>query len=700
MKKIDQNQEELSSQHKSYRKSHIPFRLNLLFFVIFGLFITLIVQLGYLQIVNTGAMEQEIKASSVIKIQGSTPRGIIYDAAGKPLVSNRANTAITFTRQMEMTAADLLNISQKLNDLILIEVDENLTERDLKDYWLADEEHLKEAQERIVDDENPENLSEYDLILSKVSSEEIQFSQEQLVEATIFKRLNSAQQLRTVFVKNQDVTDEEVALVAERIQDLPGISTGMDWEREVVTTNDGLKNIIGRVSEGLRSENADEYLEKGYSLDDRVGTSFLEKQYEDVLQGIRSQQEITLSNEGRIQKQEEVFSGEKGDNLVLSIDTEFQAKMDKILEDVYRGLMNSNAAEYSPGVYAVAMNPQTGSILAMSGFYHDIEEDKLYDDTIGVYQHAFEPGSVIKAATLTAGWQNGVLNGNEVLYDQPIYLEGANPKGSVYNRNGQNNRNISAVQSLEFSSNSYMMQVALRILGINYQGNKIFMPSVTTQEEAYGKLRAALGSYGLGVSTGIDLPNEATGYQPEVSSLSDAANQAGLILDLSFGQYDTYTAMQLGQYVSTIANGGKRMEPHIVEGIYANDEYGNLGELKEKIEPKVLSEVDLPAEDMSLIQEGFYKVIHGTDGLTTARSLSNTKMDIAGKSGTAEKIVFNSNGEQIEVVNLNMVAYGPTENPEIAVAVVVPQILTTETNFPNYAITRQIMDAYYDLYLK
>jgi penicillin-binding protein 2B len=700
MKKIDQNQEELSSQHKSYRKSHIPFRLNLLFFVIFGLFITLIVQLGYLQIVNTDAMEQEIKASSVIKIQGSTPRGIIYDAAGKPLVSNRANTAITFTRQMEMTAADLLNISQKLNDLISIEVDENLTERDLKDYWLADEEHLKEAQERIVDDENPENLSEYDLILSKVSSEEIQFSQEQLVEATIFKRLNSAQQLRTVFVKNQDVTDEEVALVAERIQDLPGISTGMDWEREVVTTNDGLKNIIGRVSEGLRSENADEYLEKGYSLDDRVGTSFLEKQYEDVLQGIRSQQEITLSNEGRIQKQEEVFSGEKGDNLVLSIDTEFQAKMDKILEDVYRGLMNSNAAKYSPGVYAVAMNPQTGSILAMSGFYHDIEEDKLYDDTIGVYQHAFEPGSVIKAATLTAGWQNGVLNGNEVLYDQPIYLEGANPKGSVYNRNGQNNRNISAVQSLEFSSNSYMMQVALRILGINYQGNKIFMPSVTTQEEAYGKLRAALGSYGLGVSTGIDLPNEATGYQPEVSSLSDAANQAGLILDLSFGQYDTYTTMQLGQYVSTIANGGKRMEPHIVEGIYANDEYGNLGELKEKIEPKVLSEVDLPEEDMSLIQEGFYKVIHGTDGLTTARSLSNTKMDIAGKSGTAEKIVFNSNGEQIEVVNLNMVAYGPTENPEIAVAVVVPQILTTETNFPNYAITRQIMDAYYDLYLK
>ncbi len=56
---------------KSYRKSHVPFRLNFLFFIIFALFVSLIVQLGYLQIVNGENIEQQLKASSVVEVKGS-----------------------------------------------------------------------------------------------------------------------------------------------------------------------------------------------------------------------------------------------------------------------------------------------------------------------------------------------------------------------------------------------------------------------------------------------------------------------------------------------------------------------------------------------------------------------------------------------------------------------------------------------------
>lgn len=681
------------------RKSHVPFRLNLLFFVIFTLFVILIAQLGHLQIINSNHLEQQLKASSVITIQGSTPRGMIYDASGEALVENKANAAITFTRGIEMTANDLLDIATRLNELIDIEAEDSLTKRDLKDFWLADKEHLNEARDRLTAKEKLAGTSkEYDFLVEKVTDDEIKFDDEQLKVATLFKRLNSAQQLKTVFIKNQDVTDKELALVSERVQELPGVSTGTDWTRSLRTGNNSLKSVIGRVStEGLQAENAEEYLAKGYALNDRVGTSFLEKQYEDVLQGVKSQQEVKISNDGTIESQKELSPGEKGDNLVLTIDTAFQAKVDELVKNLYQNLIDTKVAEYSPGIYVVAMNPKTGGIMAMSGYHHDIETNELTENAIGTYQAAFEPGSVMKAATITAGWENGVIKGNEVIYDQPIYLPGST-KASIFNKLGYNNRNLNVVQALELSSNSYMIQIALRLMDIDYKGGDLYIPGVTSQEDVYKKLRDAMGSYGLGVETGIDLPNEETGLRPSVSSLSDENNDAGKVLDLAFGQFDTYTAMQLAQYVSTVANGGKRMQPHLVSGIYGNDQNGNLGELKKEIASTVLNEIDIPESDMKLLQEGFYQVVHGNDPYTTARSLTAAKMDLAAKTGTAERVIY-VNGKAIDVDNLNMVAYGPYADPEIAVSVVIPQLKGENRGTPNLDLTRQIMDAYYDLYL-
>ena len=121
----------------------------------------------------------------------------------------------------------------------------------------------------------------------------------------------------------------------------------------------------------------------------------------------------------------------------------------------------------------------------------------------------FVPGSVVKGGTLAAGWENGVLNGNEVLYDQPIRI-GSDVKASIFNPTGANNRNLSAEQALEVSSNSYMMQVVLRLMGIEYQPG-ISIPTVDRQTEAYSKLRTAFASFGMGTKTGIDLPGVATG---------------------------------------------------------------------------------------------------------------------------------------------------------------------------------------------
>lgn len=690
-------------KNKPYRRSHVPFRLNFLFFIIFALFVSLIARLGYLQIIDGERMEAKVTSTSVITVQERTPRGMIYDASGEALVKNKANQAITYTRGSQTTSADMLKIANKLNELIDVPVDDNLTERDKKDYWLADEDNLKKATDRLSAKEKQLDTSEqYQATVNKVTDDEIQFNENQLKAATIFKRMNNAYKLNTVYIKNSGVSDKELAIVAERASELPGISTGTDWTREY-NAADSLKSILGSVTtekQGLPAERAEELLAQGYSRNDRVGQSYLEEQYESVLQGTKTQYEVKLDNNGNISSQKEIFAGEKGSNLKLSINAGFQTKVDEILQRNFQTLINNGKAKYSPGAYAVAMNPKTGEVLAMAGFSHDQNSNELQENTLGTITNAFTPGSVVKAGTLAAGWATGAITGDQVLVDEPIRLQGASEKSSVFNRSGQ--VPLDVVKALELSSNTYMIKVALKMLGLEYTSG-MGLPALNEQETAYKELRQSFNEFGLGAITGIDLPNEVKGIARPVDYMQkfnkDNGKEwytSGNFTDLAFGQFDTYTPIQLAQYAATVANGGKRIEPHLVTGIYGNDENGNLGELKKKIEPKVLDEVNISPENMALIREGFHQAVHGTDPYTTAKGLASAKMDVSAKTGTAETVA--EGHPDIATVNSNIVAYGPTEDPEIAISVVLPN-LTDEKDHMNVTIAKEILDAYYDMFM-
>ena len=176
-----------------------------------------------------------------------------------------------------------------------------------------------------------------------------------------------------------------------------------------------------------------------------------------------------------------------------------------------------------------------------------------------------------------------------------------------------------------------MVQTALGIMGQTYTPN---MTVATGQlETAMGKLRSTFGEYGLGASTGIDLPDESTGFTPKEFDLGNYINN-------SFGQFDNYTPMQLAQYVATIANNGVRLAPHIVEGVYGNNDQGGLGSLVQETATKELNKVNISESDMAILQQGFYQVSHGTSALTTCRAFSNgAAVSISWKTGTAESYV-------------------------------------------------------------
>ena len=672
---------------RKFNSHSIPIRLNLLFAIVILLFLAIIGRLLYMQVLHKDFYENKLASASQTRVTMGSARGEIYDAAGKPLVQNTVKQVVSFTRSNKMTAADLKDISTKLLNYVTVTSPE-VTDRQMADYYLADAEVYKKTVEALPKDKrydsdgNKFSESElYNNAAESIAPNQLNYSEDEKKAIYLFSQLNSVENFATGNIRTDPLTDKQIAVIASASKELPGISISTSWDRKVLDTS--LSSIVGSVSSeksGLPAEEVDAYLKKGYSLNDRVGTSYLEKQYEEVLQGKRTVKEVHLDKHGNMESVENIEEGSKGKNIKLTIDLAFQDSVDSLLKSYFNSELSNGGAKYSEGVYAVALNPKTGAVLAMSGMKHNLETGELTSDSLGTVTNVFVPGSVVKAATISSGWENGVLSGNQTLTDQPIVFQGSAPINSWYTPY-YSSFPITAVEALEYSSNAYMVQTALGIMGQTYQPNMTV--GTNNLESAMGKLRATFGEYGLGVSTEIDLPDESTGFIPQKFDLANYLTNA-------FGQFDNYTPMQLAQYVATIANNGVRLAPHIVEGIYDNNDKGGLGELIQAIDTKEINKVNISESDMAILHQGFYQVSHGTSPLTTGRAfLDGATVSISGKTGTAESYVA---GGQ-EANNTNAVAYAPTENPQIAVAVVFPHN-TNLTKNVGPAIARDIINLY------
>lgn len=672
---------------RKFNSHSIPIRLNLLFSIVILLFLTIIGRLLYMQVLNKDFYEKKLASASQTKVTTSSARGEIYDASGKPLVENTLKQVVSFTRSNKMTATDLKEIAKKLLTYVSIS-SPNLTERQLADYYLADPEIYKKtvealpSEKRLDSDGNRLSESElYNNAVDSVQTSQLNYTEDEKKEIYLFSQLNAVGNFATGTIATDPLNDSQVAVIASISKEMPGISISTSWDRKILETS--LSSIVGSVSSekaGLPAEEAEAYLKKGYSLNDRVGTSYLEKQYEETLQGKRSVKEIHLDKYGNMESVDTIEEGSKGNNIKLTIDLAFQDSVDALLKSYFNSELGNGGAKYSEGVYAVALNPKTGAVLSMSGLKHDLKTGDLTPDSLGTVTNVFIPGSVVKAATISSGWENGVLSGNQTLTDQPIVFQGSAPIYSWY-KLAYGSFPITAVEALEYSSNAYMVQTALGIMGQTYQPNMFV--GTSNLESAMGKLRSTFGEYGLGSATGIDLPYESTGFVPKDYSFANYITNA-------FGQFDNFTPMQLAQYVATIANDGVRVAPRIVEGIYGNNDKGGLGELIQAIDTKEINKVNISESDMAILHQGFYQVSHGTSPLTTGRAFSDgATVSISGKTGTGESYVA---GGQ-EANNTNAVAYAPTENPQIAVAVVFPHN-TNLTKNVGPAIARDIINLY------
>lgn len=683
-----------SNKKKSNKKkSHIPFRLNLLFFTVFLLFSALILRLGYLQIVQGEDFETQVQRTETTLATGTVPRGEIYDSQYRKLVGNNPLQAITYTRGKGISAKDMATLALELSKYIemphitQLETDEkfDLSKRDLIDFWIAlNEEKLNKRlskKELALTD-----TKFYETQVSYVTDEDIQLTSEEQAAAAIFKRMNGAYALSTINIKSENVTDEEVAKVSENLLSLPGIDTSTDWVRTYPQGNT-LESILGKVtteSKGLPENKVATYLAKGYSRNDRVGDSNLELQYEQVLSGSKSKSATETNQNGDIVNSVQSYIGKKGDNLVLTIDMNFQ----KIVEDIAYKSLAQKRQGLNDRVYVIASDPNTGEIMAMTGQKVNPKTGKIEDDALSAINTAYVMGSTVKPATLLAGYMDGVITLNDnTLVDEPLKFgeQSTNTISSVFNRRGS--VALNDITALERSSNVYMSKLAMRM-----GGQYSYTPGGNLKidgDEVIKKLRGYYGQFGLGLKTGIDLPGEGKGYVGQ-----DVAAYQPLFF--SFGQYDTYTPIQMIQYVSTLANGGKRIAPRIVDEIRGTDEEGNLGSIETQLEPTILNTINVGETEFKRAQQGMYQVVHGTNG--SARSaFIGAEYQVAGKTGTAEAPydgpLLSARGTKVE--NRTFIGYAPFDNPEIAVTVIVPYLPLPNTSGENTVIARQVLDAYF-----
>ena len=519
------------------------------------------------------------------------------------------------------------------------------------------------------------------LTRERVTEEELNsFSDADLEVLAIYREMMSGYAYSPQIVKSGDVTEEEFAAVSERLSELPGVDTTTDWERVKRSNN----AILGSTTDGIPLTHLNYYLARDYSRNDRVGRSYIEQYYEELLKGQKTIVKNIKDRSGRVIETKVVREGEPGKDLVLTLDMELQSALEQMIADKLLELKAGPNSSELDRAFLVMMNPNNGEVLALVGKQVVTNEEtgklEIWDYAYGTFTALHEAGSTVKMATLLTGYQEDAVQIGEVLIDEPLKI-GSQFKRSLFNQHSR--VAVNDIEAIGRSSNVYMFKIAIAMANANYR----YGEALRIDKKAFDTIREGFASFGLGTKTGIDLPGESPG-------LIGNGTLTGFLLDLSVGQYDTYTTLQLAQYVSTIANGGYRIAPKVLKEIREPSEDGKiLGPLIQETDINILNKIENTDAEIEQVKRGMHYVYYGARG--TARNLfAGREFDAAGKTGTAQAF---SSGKP--TINLSHVGFAPYENPEIAYAIIIPNISTNPRvyKYAQNEIIQQAVDKYFEL---
>lgn len=666
-------------------------RFNIITFFIIFIFSIITIKLVMLQVGKINEYRKKLDVITIKLVESpSVPRGRIYDRNYNLLVDNIGYKTIYYQKPKGIKRNEEIDLAYKIAKVINTPY-HNLNKINLKEFWLLKN---KEAGDKKITDEEYEQLKKRKLTnadiqrlkIERISDDELStFNELDKEAAYIYYLMNKGYYYEEKIIKGENVTEKEYAYIAENAHLFKGFNTKLRWERHYLY-GDTLREILGNVSnsnQGIPYELKNYYLSKGYALNDRVGLSYLEYQYEDLLKGKKELYKVNNDNSLEL-----IEPGMRGHDIVLSIDINLQLQVEKIMVAEMLKAKRSPNTDYYNKSFVLISNPYTGEILAYAAkqIVESNGKYKIYDYTPFIATSSMPLGSVVKGASMTVGYNTKAINIGTKMLDECIKIKNAPVKCSWSKNLGI----LNDITALKLSSNSYQFKIAMKVGGGNYRYNQ----PLKIDNNAFDIYRQTFAQFGLGVKTEIDLPNETIGYK-------GSKLEPDLLLNFAIGQYDNYTPLQLLQYINTIANGKHRLKLSLLKEIHQPTINKDLGPLIYDFKPTILNTVEIENKYMERIQKGFREVMKGPLGYGYMGNVPNP----AGKTGTSQSFI-DTNGDGIidkETITKTFAGYFPADNPIMSIAVISPDVSHrySSSNFTsnvNKQITARICNKFFELF--
>jgi penicillin-binding protein 2 len=637
---------------------HFNIRLNMFFFSAFAIFTVIIVRLAILQFVEGPTLSKQESNLRVKDVPLAPTRGTIYAAGGEKLAYSTPVQSLYITLQKDYSNSTDKGKANRPEALALAK-------------------KLKE-------------------VFDKLGSPETQMTEEDIIKAMDldYRQYNGFTPRRIKI----DLTPAEVAYFLERKSEFPGIDIVEEsirhYDPDTVAVQTigyirkfkGASTSLEKYKQIREAKNDDPALQ--YTETEDVGYDGLELYYQDELRGKNGYKSVPIDPRNMATGIPEITPPEKGHDLHTTINKNIQMVAEQAILDqiewVHTHPVSGKVHPNAKTGYAVAMEVETGNVVAMasmpdydtnvwqsggispenwSKISSNYQNGAITPISSGRSGHDLESvillGSTIKPLSVLIGLNEGLFTTSTYYNDTGIAYFGKNNSASVRNSQRHAYGSIDPAGAIRHSSNTFMVDMVGERLYKKYgsKGIEIW--------DSYMK------QFGLGISTGVDLPNE---YLGKLEYTNESETALSRLAYASFGQQGKYTAMQLAQYTTTLATRGKRMEPHLVSKITDTD-----GNIVKEFKPVVLNEVKF--------NDAYWKEVISGMETDVSMAFSGFPYDFARKTGTSEQWADGANRD-----NGVFIAFAPRENPKLAVAVVIP-----EGGFGAYSaapVARKIFDAY------
>jgi len=376
----------------------------------------------------------------------------------------------------------------------------------------------------------------------------------------------------------------------------------------------------------------------GFSGFDAEGLEGLEKKYDGYLRG--KPEKLTWARDAKGKKLflhvERTASPRDGSaNLVLTIDSRIQYLVETHLKQAVQD-------KGAKGGVAIVMDPKTGEILALAnekafnpnnirGLTSDIWRNRAIAD-------AFDPGSTFKPFLVAAAIEEKVVRESDRFFCENGHYAVANRV--IREANRKRHGYLSVRDILKYSSNIGSAKIAEKL----------------GREKYYDYIR----SFGFGAKTGIDVSGEANGLLRPVKNWTRVDTAA-----IAFGQGISVTAIQLITAMSAIANDGVLMKPFVVRGLTDR----NNQPIK-MFGPETVRRV-VSAQTARRLTAMLTQVVGAEDG--TGKNAHIINVDVAGKTGTAQKFDFARGVYSSERVRTSFIGFFPSDNPQVVILVILDE---------------------------